>query len=300
MTISASRRGRRAAQGDRRGPGRQERDERWDQSSRDGAPTDSYQDQRGRDSQSQRGSYSNFSRHAYSQPEPAPQKPQNYYPETGQRNEPPRYTEPVLPGYTPPPAPFEHQEPPQMNYSDAGRDDLFAREPLPSAYDQSPFGSQAAGYQPDPYDQNRGLPVQKPAVPRREEPQFTQRDLPAPPLDEYDDGFAGRGAQDMQASRFYFPKMNRKGSAAASRTGDMRLRRLPRPLRNTRRINIPRRMITTPVTRTTGLASRIFMTTGATRVFRQRRATNSMKISSPTRTNSITIRCPNQRAAARN
>lgn len=201
---SASRRARRADQGDRRSPGRQERDERWDQSSRDRAPADPDQDQRGRDSQFQRGAYSNFSRHAYSQQEPAPpQQPQGYYPDTGQRTEPPRYSEPVLPVYTPPPAPFE--QPPQMNYNDAGRDDLFVREPLPPAFDQSPFGSQAAGYQSDPYEQNRAQPPQKPAMARREEPQFAPRDIPAPPLDAYDDGYTSRGVPDMQASRFYLP-----------------------------------------------------------------------------------------------
>ncbi len=201
---SASRRSRRADQGDRRVPGRQERDERWDQSSRDRAPAESYQDQRARDSQFQRGAYSNFSRHAYA-PDPAPQQPQGYYPETGQRNEPPRFSEPSLPVYTPPPAPYE-PEPPQLNYRDPGRDDLFVREPLPPAFDTNPYGAQAAGYQGDPYDQSRSQPPQKPATPRREEPQFSPRDVPTPPLDDYGDSFSGRGAQETQASRFYLPE----------------------------------------------------------------------------------------------
>jgi hypothetical protein len=201
---SASRRGRRPDQGDRRGPARQERDERWDQSSRDRAPSDSYQDRRTRDSQSQRGAYSNFSRHDYAPPEPAPQKPQGYYPENGQQKEP-RFSEPPLPVYTPQPAPYE-PEPPQLNYRDAGRDDLFAREPLPPAFDTNPFGSQGPGYQGDPYDQNRSQPPQKPAAPRREEPQFIQRDIPAQPLNDYEDSFAGRGPQETQASRFFLPE----------------------------------------------------------------------------------------------
>ncbi len=97
---SASRRGRRADQGDRRGPVRQDRDERWDQSSsRDRAPADPYQDQRGRDGQPQRGNYSNFRQ---APPEPALPQPQGYYQEPVQRNDPARYVEPAAPAYTPP------------------------------------------------------------------------------------------------------------------------------------------------------------------------------------------------------
>ncbi len=207
---SASRRGRRPEQGERRGPGRQDRDERWDQSSsHDRAATDPYLEQRGRDNQSQRGTYSNFSRHAYSPPppprDPAPQPPQSYRQEPVQRNDPPRYVEPGAPSFSPPPPAFE-PEPPHLNYNDAGRDDLFARDPGPLGYDQNPYAGPQGGYQADPYDQNRGhQPMTQPATTRRDDPQFYSRDAQSP-IDDYERSFSARIAQETQASRFFLPE----------------------------------------------------------------------------------------------
>ena len=115
---SASRRGRRADQGDHRGPARQDRDDRWDQSSsRERVAADPYQDQRGRDGQPQRGGYSNFSRHAPNQPEPA--LPQGHYQEPGQRNDSARYVEPGKNAYTAPSPPYEQE--PHPGFNDSGR-----------------------------------------------------------------------------------------------------------------------------------------------------------------------------------
>jgi SPOR domain len=202
---SASRRGRRADQGDRRGPARQDRDERWEQSlSHERAVADLYQDQRGRDTQQQRGGYSNFSRHAYpNQPDPTLPQPQGYYPDPVQRNDSARPAEPAGSAYTPPPPPYE-PEPPHLSFQGSGRDDLFARESGASAYGHNPYGAQGAGYQGDPYEQNRGQQPITPASNRREEPQY-QREAPSP-ADDYDRNFQARSAQEAQASRFFLPE----------------------------------------------------------------------------------------------
>jgi len=203
---SASRRARRSDQGDRRP--RQERDERWDQSSsRDRAAADPYQDQRGRDSQSQRGAYSNFSRHSYTPPQDPvpPPKPAAYYPEPP-RSEPPRYPEPPALGYAPPPAAYE-PEPPHLGYPDAGRDDLFARDPVPPVYENAPYPPQGPGFQGEPYDQSRGhQPLTQPAAVRRDDPQYMQREAAQSPIDDYERSFSARMAQETQASRFFLPE----------------------------------------------------------------------------------------------
>jgi hypothetical protein len=214
---SASRRARRAGQGapERRAPVRQDRDDRWDQSSsRDRDAADPYNDQRSRDSQPPRG-YSGFSRHSYAPPpaqqprsfEPAPPStPQGYYPDPVQRNDPPRpYSEPSASPYAPPQQAYEPELPPAFN--DAGRDDLFGQEPAPPGYDQSPYGrQQSGGYHADPYDQNpQRQPMMQPAAGRRDDGYF-QRDAPSP-LDDYERSFAARiAAQESQASRFFLPE----------------------------------------------------------------------------------------------
>ena len=203
---SASRRGRRADQGDRRGPARQDRDERWDpSSSRDRATPDPYQDQRGRDGQPQRGGYSNFSRHAQPGPaEPTLPQPQGYYQDPAQRSDSPRYVEPATPAYTPPSPPYE-PEPPHLSFHDSGRDDLFGRDSGSPAFGNNPYGAQGAGYQSDPYDQNRGQQQPASASNRREDPQYNQRETPASPVDDYDRNFPPRTAPEAQASRFFLP-----------------------------------------------------------------------------------------------
>jgi hypothetical protein len=201
---SASRRGRRADQGDRRGPATQDRDERWAQSSsHERSVADLYQDQPGRDTQQQqRGGYSNFNRHAYSnQPDPALPQPQDYYQD--QRNDSVRYAEPSGGAYTPPPPPYE-PEPPHPGFQDSGRNDLFARESGASAYGHNPHGPQGASYQGDPYEQNRGQQPITPASNRRDDPQYPQREAPSP-ADDYDRDFPARSAQEAQSSRFFLP-----------------------------------------------------------------------------------------------
>jgi hypothetical protein len=200
---SASRRGRRADQGgsDRRPPNRQNRDDRWDQSSsRDRDANDPYFDQQGRDAQGQRGSYSGFSRHAYpaqrqdQAPAPAPQQPisQGYYQEPVLRADPPRPYDPAVPPYAPQPQAYE-PDPHNPAYHETGRDDLF--------------GAQGAGYQADPYDQNPGRqPMMQPAAGRRDDAGYYPREAPSP-LDDYERSFAARAAaQEGQASRFFLPE----------------------------------------------------------------------------------------------
>ncbi len=203
---SASRRGRRADQADRRAPARQDHDDRWEQSSsRERSPADPYQDQRAQESQQQRGGYSNFSRHPYSNlPDPTLPQPQGYYQNPVQRNDPARYVEPAASAYTPPTPPYE-PEPPHLGFHDSGRDDLFGRESGAPSYGQTPYTSQGAGYQGDPYDQSRGQQPITSASNRREDPQYPKREAPASPVDDYDRSFPARGAQDAQASRFFLP-----------------------------------------------------------------------------------------------
>jgi hypothetical protein len=204
---SASRRARRADQGERRGPVRQERDERWEQASFRDRAGGGYQDQAGRDNQ--RAAYSNFSRHAYAPQEPAPNQPQAYYPEPAPRNEPPRYVEPAAPSFAPP-SPSYEPEPPHLNYHDASRDDLFARDAPPAGYEQ-PLYAQGSGYQGDPYDQNRGQ--QPVAASRREEQQLPREPLPSP-VEDYERTFPARMGEEAQASRFYLSEDEPKQARA--------------------------------------------------------------------------------------
>ena len=203
---SASRRVRRAEQGDRRGPIRPERDDRWEQSSsRDRAPSDPYQDPRVRDGQPQRGGgYSNFNRSAYQNPqEPALPQSQGYYPEPVQRNDAGRYNEPSM-GYTPPPSSYEREpEPPHLSFHDSGRDDLFMRDSEPSPFGQDPYGAQG-GYKSEMYDQNRVQPQLTPPGARRDDSQLKREAAPPPPVEDYDRSFKARNAQE--AARFFLPE----------------------------------------------------------------------------------------------
>ncbi len=207
---SASRRGRRADQGDRRGPARQDRDDRWDQSSpRERAAADPFQDQRGRDGPPQRGGYSNFSRHAPNQPEPALPQPQGYYQDPAQRNDSARYVEPATNAYKPPAPPYEQE--PHLDFNDSGRDDLFERDSAPS-YGQNQYDSQgAANYQGDIYDQNRGHQSLTPPN-RRED--YLQREAPSP-TDDYERNFPARNVPEAQASRFFLPDEEPQNQRAA-------------------------------------------------------------------------------------
>jgi hypothetical protein len=195
---SASRQGRRADQGERRGPGMRAADERWEQSSpRDRAAADRYAEPQGREAAPSRSSYSNYSRPAYPAPEPAPApQPQGFFPEPAPRGEPPRFSTPAGPSFAPTPS----YEPDHMGFHDGGRDDLFAREPSPAGYETNPYSAQTANYHADLYEQNRGA---QPPAPRREEPQFAPPPPPAPSLDDYERNFTARVAQETQASRFY-------------------------------------------------------------------------------------------------
>ncbi len=204
---SASRRGRRVDQGERRGPARQERDERWEQSSsRDRTAANGYPDQAPRDGQFQRAAYSNFSRHSYPPQEPAPKQPHSNYPEPPARNEPPRYAEPAAPSYAPHQPLAYEPEPPHLNY-DGGRDDLFAPNSAASGYEQGGYGAQVGGYTADPYEQSRGHhPMTQPALGRREDIQFAPREPAPSPIDDYERNFSARIAEEAAASRFYLPE----------------------------------------------------------------------------------------------
>ena len=207
---SASRRGRRADQGEpdwrahNRRPG-----DRWDQpaqGNRDNAGSYS-----GRDNPAPNAAYSGFTRPAYppqrqeqapapqTRPYDPPQAPQGYYQDPGQRPEPPRsYPEPTLPTYSPAPA---YQPDPQLpSYGDQGRDDLFGRESGPLNYDQNPYGSQS-GYQPQSYDPAASrAPLAQPAAPQD---YYRQ---PQSPAEDYDRGFGSRlGSQENAGSRFFLP-----------------------------------------------------------------------------------------------
>ena len=215
---SASRRVRRAEQGDRRGPVRPDRDDRWEQSSsRDRASPDPYQDPRGRDAQPQRGGgYSNFNRNTYPNPqEPSLPQSQGYYPEPVQRNDASRYNDPSKGGYTPPPPPYDREpEPPHLNFHDSGRDDLFSRDPEPGAFREDPYGVQG-GYQNEIYDQGRVQPQLTPPSARRDDT-LKREATPLPPADGYDRGFKPRNAQEAaQASRFFLPEEEQPKPRAA-------------------------------------------------------------------------------------
>ena len=203
---SASRHGRRADQGERRGPAvRAEHDERWEQSSpRERADPDRYAEPRGREGQPPRSSYSNYSRPSYPAPEPAPapRQPQGYYPEPAPRSEPPRFSEPAGPSF----APASSYETEHLGFHDSGRDDLFARDPSPAGYEPNLYPAQAPGYPADLYDQSRG--AQTARAPARGAAIRPARECSPPPpapssLDDYERNFTARVAQETQASRFY-------------------------------------------------------------------------------------------------
>ncbi len=95
-----------------------------------------------------------------------------------------------------------------MNFHEAGRDDLFARETPPGGYEQPVYGAQGAGYQGDPYDPNRAHQsmTQPVGASRRDEQQHLPREPLPSPADEYDRNFPARMGEEAQASRFYLPE----------------------------------------------------------------------------------------------
>jgi len=130
------------------------------------------------------------------QPGQPPVLPQGYYPEAGARNDTP-YQDRSAPPYSP--SPQYEPELPNYGYTEAGRDDLFAREPGPSGYDQNSYGGQS-GYRPDPYA-GRQPPMQ--AQGPHLDPLYPPREGLSP-LDEYNRSFTARmAAQDGPPSRFY-------------------------------------------------------------------------------------------------
>jgi len=205
---SASRRGRSPAETERRGPVRQERDERWEQSSsRDPSSNGAYPEQRGREPQ--RPSFSNFSRHDYETPRQVPPAPPP--PSFTPRNDPPRFPDPNPASFVPPPPPY-NTEPAPLDYRRDAGDDLFVREPQ---FDPAPYPPKSPVFQDDLYDQPAqrqqdpyaNLPVRQappppPQPPRRDDAAYYQRDTRTP-IDDYDQNFA---AQERQASRFYLPE----------------------------------------------------------------------------------------------
>ncbi len=227
---SASRRGRRAEPGESewRAANRQHPGDRWDQPSQGNREIGNPQPgQKGRENPPQNAAYSGFTRQSYAQqaypqprPElappppqqarpfepsqvpqdyyqepaqPRPQEPQAYYPEPPARQDLPRsYNEPAA-SYAPPPAPYE-SGPQHLPYAGTGAD-LFGSEPAPQSYEQNPYGVQPP-YRPDPYEPAQARPpLIQPATPRREEPDYHQR--------EDERLFAARIAQEGGASRFY-------------------------------------------------------------------------------------------------
>lgn len=127
---SASRRERRADQGERRGPGRQDRDDRWDPLSY------------------QRSPYSAAAE---------PVTPRAPYQEPAPRRERERSPEPNAPAYSPPPPRYEPELP---------RFDIFGPDPAEPVYQQNPYDAQGWAYPADASKQNRG---QQP-VNRRDDP----------------------------------------------------------------------------------------------------------------------------------
>ncbi|MBT3071343.1 hypothetical protein KKP04_10760 [Rhodomicrobium sp. Az07] len=204
---SASRRGRNPVEGERRNPA-QERDERWEQSSRDPA-SGGYPEQRGREPQ--RPAFSNFSRHAYEQPRQVPQPPAP--PPFPPRNEPPRFADQNPASYVPPPSPYA-PEPGPLDYRRDPGDDLFMRDT--PQFEPAPIPAKGPVYQDDLYEQpvqrqqdpyanlpvRQAPPAPQPPAPREDDAAYYQRETRSP-LDDYDQGFA---AQERQASRFYLPE----------------------------------------------------------------------------------------------
>ena len=220
---SASRRGRRAQQGesDWRAASRQRSSEGWDQPSQSNRDT-------ARENPPQQAAYSAFRRPSYSQPyeqprqelpppapqsqrafEPSPalpqsyypeppraleppQAPQSYYPEPAARQEAPRaYVEPAAP-YSPPPAPYEPNA--QIPYGGTGSD-LFGGDAGHHAYEQDPYGGQPA-YRAEVYDVPPArAPVMQPGAAGYQEQDYRQR--------EEERLFNARIAQESGASRFY-------------------------------------------------------------------------------------------------
>ncbi len=203
---SASRRGRRADQSEpdwrahNRRPG-----DRWDQ------PSSGNRENAGPHNGRDNAAYSGYTRPSYSHPRAeqsppqtrpydGPPSQQNYYQDPVQRPEFPRpYSEPSLPAYSPP-QPSYPVEPQLPSYSDPARDDLFARDSGPLAYDQNPYGSQPA-YKPSGYDPaSPRAPLAQPAAPAdyyRQSP---------PPAEDYERGFGARITPPENTSpRFFLP-----------------------------------------------------------------------------------------------
>ncbi len=227
MTISASRRGRRADQAE----------PDWRAASRSG---NQYPAQNPRDSQPQNAAYSGFTRQSYSQQpyspphqepappalpqqgraydapqgyyqDPAPQVPQqSYYQDPAPRLDPQRgYVDPASP-YAPAPSPYDsgsQQTPYGAGAYGAAGGELFGRDQsMPQSFDQNPYGA-GTGYRAEAYEPAQPYPAlaQPPYAPRapqessapqyylpEEQPQRSAPPLAAqPPLD--------RGYQQQQA-----------------------------------------------------------------------------------------------------
>lgn len=245
---SASRRGRRAEQGesDWRAANRRQPGDRWDQPSQGNRDTGNpYPGQKGRENQPQQAAYSGFTRQSYSQqpfPRPhqelppqqparpfdPPQLPQGYYQEPAQQppqtyhQEPPAqqdfprsYAEPVAP-YAPQLAPYETgpQHPP---YTGTGSD-LFGSDRASQGYEQrgpeqNPYGVQSS-YRPDPFEPAQARPpMMQPATPLREEPDYHRR--------EDERLFTARIAQEGGASRFYLSDEQPQRTLQPERSGSL-------------------------------------------------------------------------------
>ncbi len=245
---SASRRGRRAEQGesDWRAANRRQPGDRWDQPSQGNRDTGNpYPGQKGRENQPQQAAYSGFTRQSYSQqPSPRPhqelppqqparpfdppQLPQGYYQEPAQQppqtyhQEPPAqqdfprsYAEPVAP-YAPQLAPYETgpQHPP---YTGTGSD-LFGSDRTSQGYEQrgpeqNPYGVQSS-YRPDPFEPAQARPpMMQPATPLREEPDYHRR--------EDERLFTARIAQEGGASRFYLSDEQPQRTLQPERSGSL-------------------------------------------------------------------------------
>ena len=246
----ASRRGRRADQGDRRGPAKQDRDDRWDQpSSRERVAADPYQDQRVRDGQPQRGGYSNFSRHAYpNQPEPALPQAQGHYQEPGQRNDSARYVDPATNTYTPPSPPYEQE--PHLGFNDWDAM-TFSCAICGASYGQNQYDPQGgANYQGDVYDQNRGHPPLTPPSPRRDD--YPPREAPPSPADDYERNFPAGTPRKHRRRGFSCRMKSPKTNGRLSPIGDTLLRLRPPKLRRTL---IRLKIVTTVTLKKTGPTS---------------------------------------------
>ena len=221
---SASRRGRRAGEGESGWPASsgQHRDEGWDQppsGSRDsGNP---YQGDQNRERQPQQPTWSGYTGSSYSQqhyrqpreeqtlPPPPPQPaygapraaggPYQDWPQ--QRPDVPRFAGAEAP-HVPPPPPYD-PAPQHFTYGD----DLFTRDQSPLGYGERPAAGRP-GHRAGNFDQPPArAPMTQPEPLRREEQGYFSKEAAAPsPAEDYERGFAGRIAtQEGQASRFFLP-----------------------------------------------------------------------------------------------